>query len=541
MIKVFYIVICSYFFVFCVQYLNCIDHFKQNDGVIVVEMDYSERYQPVPMREIQSENFAKDVDVSMEIRIVSFQDTNMSRQTLSYSHLSDEKPQIAATTFQNTIQMLNDLKERGNLSDDYFNMMVFITDGCSGQYKCGTALYLLTMLAQRTGKLMHHFVKCAGHGKCRCNAEGGCHKTFCDTAFDNFVTLPEQQVDGKHWAPSHKVESGSIVSLARIVCNILHDDDYVRGARSHSSRKKKEAGRLITERRFIVRERGDTEFLPLKMEAMGFGTGKNMGIRTHHNFVADPEIVGYSVMARRVPCLCHGCLQRFQKPIGERYSNPCNDCKYWTMYLGWNDWRKINFRKKKDCDVDEHERAQQWTLNQIGERMAELIEISQYGAYLVDDRMKYYLVQWTLDPWKVEGGSLETDGGVAREGEWVCKGLWLNDVDRAPCWFWLSDKEVVVRCQFVLCSNVVLQNHDTDNDLPRMNTQYRQSILQLNPMRLSDETHDVLMDAASLREGLDYVEEIPDSSSETSDDNEDMEEDDATESERNEDTDSEEE
>ena len=50
----------------------CYDHFKQNDGVIVVKMDYSERYQPVTMREIQSENFAKDVDVSMEIRIVSF-------------------------------------------------------------------------------------------------------------------------------------------------------------------------------------------------------------------------------------------------------------------------------------------------------------------------------------------------------------------------------------------------------------------------------------------------------------------------------------
>ena len=55
----------------------CYDHFKQNDGVIVVEMDYSERYQPVPMREIQSENFAKDADVSMEIRIVSFQDTKI--------------------------------------------------------------------------------------------------------------------------------------------------------------------------------------------------------------------------------------------------------------------------------------------------------------------------------------------------------------------------------------------------------------------------------------------------------------------------------
>jgi hypothetical protein len=186
---------------------------------------------------------------------------------------------------------------------------------------------MLTMLAQRTGRLLYHFVKCAGHGKCRSDAEGGCHKTFCDTAFDNSGRLPEQQLNRKRWAPSHKVESGSIVSLARIVCNILQDDDYVRGARSHSCWKKKE-------RRFIVRERGETEFLPLKMEAIGFGTGKNMGIRTHHNFVTDREIVGYSIMARRIPCLCHGCAQRFQKPVGECYSNPCDDCKYWRMYLG---------------------------------------------------------------------------------------------------------------------------------------------------------------------------------------------------------------
>ena len=73
-----------------------------------------------------------------------------------------------------------------------------------------------------------------------------------------------------------------------------------------------------------------------------------------------------------------------------------------------------------------------------------------------------------------------------------------------------------------------------------MNDQYRQSVWQLNPMRLSDENHDVLMDVTSLREGFDDVEEIPDSSSETSDDKEDMEEDDETESESNEYTDSEE-
>jgi hypothetical protein len=244
-------------------------------------------------------------------------------------------------------------------------------------------------------------------------------------------------------------------------------------------------------------------------------------------------------MVRQIPYLCPGCLQWFRKPDGARYSNPCNDCKYWPMYLGWNDWRKINFHKGRDCDNDDHERAQQWTLNKIGKRMAEQIVVSRYGAYLVNDTIKYYLVQWTLDPRIVKDESLETDGGVARQGEWVCKGLWLNNINCAPCWYWLFNKEVVVRCQFILCSNLVLEAHNTDNELPRMNAQYRESVLALKPICLSDPNHDILMDAASLRDGLDYEEEVPDSSSQTSADDEDMEEEDGTESEGDVDNDSE--
>ena len=98
----------------------CYDYFQQNDGVLVAEMDYSERYQPVPLREIQFKNFGKDADVSMKIRIVSFQGTDMSQRIVSYSHLSDKKPQIAATTFQNSIDMLNDLKEKGDVCNNNF-------------------------------------------------------------------------------------------------------------------------------------------------------------------------------------------------------------------------------------------------------------------------------------------------------------------------------------------------------------------------------------------------------------------------------------
>ena len=93
----------------------------------------------------------------------------------------------------------------------------------------------------------------------------------------------------------------------------------------------------------------------------------------------------------------------------------------------------------------------------------------------------------------------------------------MNDINRAPRWFWQSEKEVVVRCQSILCSDVQLREHCSENDLPRMNGQYRLSVLALNPIQLSNENHDILMDAASLRDGLDYEEEVPDDCSDESD------------------------
>ncbi len=88
-----------------------------------------------------------------------------------------------------------------------------------------------------------------------------------------------------------------------------------------------------------------------------------------------------------------------------------------------------------------------------------------------------------------------------------------------------------MRCQFVLCPNSDLNEHSAENDLPRMNANYRSSILLLNPIGLSDKNHDILMDAASLREGLDYDEEIPDSALESSKSDNEMDDNDKTKSE----------
>ena len=54
--------------------------------------------------------------------------------------------------------------------------------------------------------------------------------------------------------------------------------DYVGGAKSHAERKKRDGNRFLTEQRSILREQGQAEFIPLKMEAIGFGKGANMGL-----------------------------------------------------------------------------------------------------------------------------------------------------------------------------------------------------------------------------------------------------------------------
>ena len=92
--------------------------------------------------------------------------------------------------------MFDDLHtQEGSVYNDV-HMEILITDGCSGQYKCGTALYLLAMQALMSEKIFNHFVKCAGHGKCWCDAEGGSHKTLCDTTFDMFIKHQRKREEG---------------------------------------------------------------------------------------------------------------------------------------------------------------------------------------------------------------------------------------------------------------------------------------------------------------------------------------------------------
>ena len=136
----------------------CYDFATSTPGVIVTETDYAEQYQGTPNGEIQSEHFGKDASVSMEMRIVTYngkfegEDTAdtvaVTKKTLTYCVLSDENTQNASTTFQNLKLVLDDiLVKQKEMSVNDLRYIIDICDGCSVQYKCGAALYSLTITA----------------------------------------------------------------------------------------------------------------------------------------------------------------------------------------------------------------------------------------------------------------------------------------------------------------------------------------------------------------------------------------------------------
>ncbi len=499
----------------------CYEFAELRDDIMLFELDYAEKWQQVANGEIQPEHFGKDASVSMEVCIATIKDVledgSRKKKTLSYATLSDQKKQVAATTMANIFKVLDDIFSKDNLTMDDVQMIIDITDGCPAQYKCYTALWTLSVISKRTGKLYFRCVKCAGHGKCRCDAEGGKHKTRADRAFDNFVVLPETGIAGVHTVPTHRVENGALMSLAEVMFGILDDDEYRFGARTHQAQRARDENRVISERRFLLRLLDEAKNMGVRMTAhedFDFEDGQYMGLRAYHNFVADALIEGYAIMTRRIPCLCPPCRARFDLPTPkERYQNPCDDCEYWEMYRGWNDWKEIRFAPTTKCDEDDLMESQALTLQIIGEKMAKSITVGGFGGYLADaDRLKYYLVKWTSAPWQVGTDGMINDGVndvSVSKGDWICKGVWLDYVPRARQWYTVSEDEVHVRCQTVLQSDLDLTPHGPDNELPTMNAASREAAIERSCIQLSDEDHDFLMDAAGDREELDYEMEVP--------------------------------
>ena len=87
------------------------------------------------------------------------------------------------------------------------------------------------------------------------------------------------------------------------------------------------------------------------------------------------------------------------------------------------------------------------------------------------------------------------------DGTLKCTGKWLNPVPKAPKWFTRSETEVTCDLLNLVETGVQLEPISPRNMVPRV---VRKATTEANAMRISEDSHNFILDEIVRRERLEY-------------------------------------
>jgi hypothetical protein len=494
--------------------------------------DYAERLSFEFTQEIMSQHFGDSRDMSMEgssVKTFTEEDIRAYRDGLLqllnetdatmdfHSHFSDDNLQNAASTHCHMRILIADLKKKGRFLEG--RTMFDNTDGCAKQYRCATAIHLLSMLATEFNITINRAVGAPGHGKDLVDGLNACDKQYLKQMMMR-ITLPgneETLGEDKKIIPYsvREREFASIAEEAARLCSL----DRNEGAKGDKKHKKREQASVMKKRIYHVRKREDVlqEGLTMKLEGLP-SKGAHVGLLGRYNLYVDPELGVGKAMLRRIPCACAPCKEYTKRPwtpgVPEKDQPRFQQnrlCKYWEIFKGENDWILVQTTPKKGIDPLDIEQSQKEVLEGIMTRMAETIKEKNYGAVMTEDDNTngYYLVRWASEPY----ASQEVTDEWAI-GELVCDGTYLNPVGRARNWYTQGEDSVTLRVQHVVAANLQLEKPSDQVRLPSACN--RTEALKKGATRLSDDSHMTILDEIDRRDILDYEEDDGSSSDDDS-------------------------
>jgi len=241
------------------------------------------------------------------------------------------------------------------------------TDGCGKQYRCGTAMYLLSILASKYGIIIDRAIGAPGHGKDIVDGLNATDKVYLRKAMC-MIGTPEAN-DGDKRMAAHAMLGDEKMSLAAESCRLCSDPARFEGVKAEGGkRQKREAAAKMKERHYHVQD----------------------------------------------PCACSACLAQLEKPWvpgvapeEQPMFASSTDCFYWPIFKkadgepGWNDWKIVTLEKKKDSVEDEAE-AHAEILEGIETMMAESIEEGKYGAFATEDDDGFYVIKFTSSAYTLQ-------------------------------------------------------------------------------------------------------------------------------------------
>ena len=214
--------------------------------------DYAERLTFEFTQEIMSQHFGDSRDMSLEgstARTFKAEDIESFKQGLLvsltesdatmdfHSHFSDDNLQNAASTHCHMRVLIKHLRKNGRFLKGH--TMFDNTDSCAKQYRCATAIHLLSMLAVEFNTAINRSVGAPGHGKDLVDGLNACDKQYLKTMMMRIMLPGNEQSaageDKKNIPYSVKErEFASIAEEAARLCAL----DWSEGAKGEKNTRK---------------------------------------------------------------------------------------------------------------------------------------------------------------------------------------------------------------------------------------------------------------------------------------------------------------
>jgi hypothetical protein len=509
--------------------------FRSRPGDIATRSDYAEKFGFEPDGQLQGEYFSNNRSLSMEgCCLEHFLHTDNVRDTFSetphdyvpddsdvskvfHSHLSDCAFQNACTTTQHVTLMLD--VHFGTSRMKRFGTMWDQTDGCSAQYRCSKAFYLLSYLSVTYSISIDRAIDAPGHGKDVVDGLNATLKRFLGTCL-RMTNMPEvHRGDGKRMNIHSMTDEGES-SFAEECRRLLENRDKI-GMHSDKKHAKREANAKVKKQFYHVHNEEDLKFNDVSVKYRFIDPSANVKMRDLYHIRCDPDLGLGNCALRRIPCACDGCVDQLSTnwqrntPLLEqpRYAVESPNCKYSSILGGYNKWHIAELVRSNDTPPQEVQEMNEMILSGLAYSSAQHVELGEFGAFETKDKttLGYYIVKWTATPYTLQEQFICDAFNppiIIPPGEMVCAAKFMNPVSKDSLWYHEppEDLNVTVKMKQVVMAQIDMEPVSNETKLPHRFKGYA----NMNPRLLASSIHDDILDNIRARDSYNYTEEVVD-------------------------------
>ena len=180
---------------------------------------------------------------------MDYKDKDGKKTSEFHSHFFDNDwKQAAYTTHQNNLVLLGHLQKKGFIKIGR-TIWLSNTDGCAAQYRCGNAMYLVSILASQFQIIINRAIVPPGHGKDVVNGLSGITKwKLCNGM--HTVKIEGADVEENVMSTCHIDQDGNKISYAALCQKYCQSKDFTEGCKTIKNGKREK--KSVVDRIFFI-------------------------------------------------------------------------------------------------------------------------------------------------------------------------------------------------------------------------------------------------------------------------------------------------